>query len=112
MSPSEFLQDPRAQVWALAIVVGALVWAWRRWWPRSFERLPARFQALPPAILGAVAGGGLSSPQGLVEMVVGAAFGAGAGLMATGGHEALKRLPGPYTGGSESAAKSKRKGAP
>jgi len=78
----------------LAVVVGALIFAWPKVHPSSFAKLPQRWQGLP-AVLVAAALAALSSGGDLVAMVGDAAMGAFGGLAAVGGHHAvIKRLMG------------------
>ena len=93
--------DPRLPAALLAVVVGGVVWAWRKYWPASFAKLPPRWQGLPAMLLGAVVAA-LSSGQDVIGAILEAAAGAGVGLAAVGGHHAVvKRLMG---GGGEKAS--------
>lgn len=87
---------------AIACAVGCVVWAWRRWLPQTFEKLPRAIQGVPALLLSAVLAAG-SAGEAKTAMLE-ALFGALAGLFAIGGHEVLKRLPGPYVGGRYPAA--------
>jgi hypothetical protein len=94
--------DPRLWYALLALLVGGIVAAWRKWRPGSFERLPPRVQALPAILLAAVTAGGAAADlkKAAVDAVLGAMFG---GLGAIGGHHALKAAG--LVGGSGPASK-------
>lgn len=82
--------DPRLWHVAVAVVVGALVFGFKRTWPRRWKALPPRYRALPAAVVGAL----LAAPaaQGATSVVLDAVLGAFSGLTAAGGHELISRL--------------------
>lgn len=87
----------------LALVVGGLIYAWRRLHPRSFERVPKPVQALP-AVLISVALAAASSGGDALKAVLDALAGVFVGLIPIGGHHVLKESPIPYVGGRWPAA--------
>ena len=90
---------------AIAVLVGGVVYAWRRLAPSSFQKLPDSVQALPAVMLSAVlAAASTGDDAGLGRVLVEIALGAFSGLLPVGGHEALKRSPLPYLGGAWPAA--------
>lgn len=93
----------------IAAIVGGLVYLWRRFSPTTFDKLPPQIQALPALLISAILAGA-SSGGDVGRMMIDAAIGAFSGLLSVGGHEALKRLPGPYLGGKWPAAGLDMKG--
>ena len=89
--------DPRLWPVAIAAVVWGLVYAWRRLHPSSFEKVSPGWQALPAVLVGIALSASTATDalSGMRE----AALGVFSGWMAAGGHDFLKRLPGPYKGG-------------
>lgn len=79
--------DPRLWPVLIAGVVYSIGLLWKRYAPKSFRAVPARFKALPAAIIGAVLAGSTGTST-LIDLFIGAA----AGLTAVGGHETMKRL--------------------
>lgn len=94
---------PAAPAIALAIVVGGLIYAWRKLHPVSFERIPKPIQSLPAVLLSALVAA-LSSGGDGWQPVLDAIAGAVLGLTSVGGHHALKLSPLPYLGGAFPAA--------
>lgn len=84
----------------LAIFAGAVIYGWRKASPKTFEMLPPAVQSFPALILGAVTSAAAS--QG--ALVQAAIAGSLSGLLAVGGHHALKASPLPYTGGAKAPA--------
>lgn len=73
---------------AIAVLVGAVVWLWRRYHAKSFEALPKPLQALPAVVLSgliAAATNGLDPIPVLVDAI-------GAALAAIGGHHGLAKF--------------------
>lgn len=73
---------------AIAVLVGAVVWLWRRYHAQSFEALPRKIQALPAVVLSgllAAAANGLDPIPVLVDAI-------GAALAAIGGHHGLAKF--------------------
>lgn len=98
--------DPRLWWLVIALVVYGLVFAWRKIHPASFDKIPARFKALPAAILGAIMASTAAEeiPKMLFDLVMGAI----SGVTAVGGHEAGVRL---LTGKGSGALKDLKKDA-
>ena len=92
---------PQLPMLLLAGSIGGLLYSWRKLFPASFEALPKPIQALAPTVLGMLVGGATGTD--IADTITQAIAGALAGLSASGGHGVLKRLPIPYTGGSEVA---------
>lgn len=95
--------DPRLFYLAVALAVGAVIFAWKRWHPLSFYRLPQRARALPAAILGALAAA--SGSEDIQRAVVDAIIGVFAGITAVGGHEFVSRLLSAPKQGSKTKTK-------
>lgn len=88
--------DPRLFYAVLMVVVFLVVYGWRKLWPETFERIPAKWQSMPAVLLGAIlsaASDSESVKQALIAALLGAVS---SGLAAIGGHHALKAAPGPY----------------
>lgn len=97
--------DPRLFHAVLALVIGAAYYAWRRFSPATFERLPKALQPLPALLLAGTANVMATSNTGqLIELATQLGLGVLDGVLAVGGHHVLKALPGPY--GSSSATTS------
>ena len=88
---------------------GLVVWAWRTYAPRSFEVVPKSLQALPALLISGLMAGFTASE--LDSLIAETLVGVLSGLLAVGGHEALRRAPGPYVGGKWPAAGLARKEA-
>lgn len=85
-----------------ALLLGA-VWAWRRFSPATFEKLPPAVQSFPALAGGAVLGALSASTGGpvvdaVISALVQSAGGLISGLAAIGTHHALKASPLPYGG--------------
>lgn len=97
---------PAAPAIALALIVGAIIYAWRKLHPTSFERIPKPIQSLPAVLLSALVAA-LSSGGDGWQPVLDAIAGVFVGLIPIGGHWVAKLGPGPYVGGAPPAAGSK-----
>lgn len=86
--------DPRLWHVVVGAVVFAVIYAWRKISPSTFDALPPKAQALPAIILGVVISE--SSSANFTGMLIDAIFGAFSGWQAIGSHEFLKTSPGPY----------------
>lgn len=90
-----------AQNWyaVAAIVIGGLIFAWKRFAPVLWEKIPGHWRFLVPLAMAAATGfvaafyEGKELPVALLKSVVAAFY---AGLPAAGGHHALKDMPIPY----------------
>lgn len=82
--------DPRLWFAAVALVVGAIVFAWRKAAPSTWDKLPSRFKVLPTTIIGALLVAGASDKAS--SIIVDVLLGAFTGLSAAGGHELFVRL--------------------
>lgn len=82
--------DPHLWFAAVAVLVGAVVFAWRKVAPSTWDKVPSRFKVLPAAIIGALltAGAGDKASSIILHLVIGAF----SGLTAAGGHEMGVRL--------------------
>lgn len=79
--------DPRIWPMLIAFFVGLVYWIFKTFFPKTFDKIPSRFKAIPGAVIAAVISG-LSGPD-LLEFVVETVLGA---LTAGGGHEFIQRL--------------------
>ena len=110
-----YLRDTLASIHPLlpyltiALLVGLAIWLWRTYSPRTFELLPPAVQSLPAVLLSAVLTAASSGSTTVGHAMVEAVIGALSGLVAVGGHEALRRAPVPYLGGRYPAAGTARK---
>lgn len=102
--------DPRLFYLAVALVIGAIIFGWKKIHSTSFYKLPGRYRALPAAILGAIASASTSSE--LKRAVVDAVIGVFAGITAVGGHEFLTRLLSGDKKKAAPAAEEKTNAAP
>ena len=84
--------DPRLFHLAIAVLVGGVVFAFKRLAPGTWARLPKSVQIAPALVLGAVLNGATATE--VVDILIAAATGAVDGLIAIGGHHAAKRLGG------------------
>ena len=90
-----------AQNWyaVAAIIIGALVFAWKRFEPVVWEKIPGNWRFLVPLLMAAATGFVAAFNEGeelsvaLLKSVVAAFY---AGLPAAGGHHVLKDLPISY----------------
>ena len=98
--------DPRMFHALLAAIIGGLYYLLRKTSPALFERIPKQLQPLPALLLAAGANVYASGNSGEL-LVIAQQLGLGMldGVLAIGGHHALKALPGPY--GSSAASSSK-----
>lgn len=99
--------DPRLWWVVIALVVYGLVFAWKKIHPASFEKVPARFKALPAAILGAIMAATAADeiPKMLFDLVMGVI----SGVTAVGGHEAgVRLLTGKGSGASKEPKNDKK----
>lgn len=101
---------PAAPAVVLALIVGAVIYAWRKLHPTSFQKLPDSLQSLPAMVLSALVAA-LSSGDDGWRPVVDAIAGVFVGLIPIGGHHLLKAAPGRYLGGTWPAAGLDMKGA-
>jgi xanthine/uracil/vitamin C permease (AzgA family) len=82
-----------------AVALGALVYAWRRFAPALWARVPDGWRWLPPVLIAGAAGFTEAFQRGLGwRDALGAAVSAGfgIGLTAMGGHSLLKESKLPY----------------
>jgi len=82
--------DPRLFYIGVALLVGAVIFGWKKIHPDSFFKLPTQYRALPAIILGAVTSA--SSATEIKRAIIDAVIGIFAGITAVGGHEAVSRL--------------------
>lgn len=90
-----------AQNWyaVAAIVIGGLVYLWKRFAPLFWEKIPSNWRFLVPLFMAAATGFVAAFneeealPVALLKAVVAAFY---AGLPAAGGHHVLSDLPIPY----------------
>jgi hypothetical protein len=82
--------DPRLFYIGIAMLVGAVIFGWKKVHPASFFRLPTQYRALPAVILGAVTSA--SGASEIKRAIIDAVIGVFAGITAVGGHEAVSRL--------------------
>lgn len=89
---------PSAFYALIAVIVGGVIYFWRKVHPSSFEALPKSVQDFPAVLFGAFLGA-----VGTGLNPIGALAGALSGLCSIGGHHVLKRSPLPYGNPSPSA---------
>lgn len=79
--------DPRLWPLVIALVVGALYWLFRKFFPTTFDKLPSKLKALPGAVIAALLSGAAAPDikEFVIETIIGA-------LTAGGGHEFITRL--------------------
>ena len=82
--------DPRLFYIGVALLVGAVIFGWKKIHPDSFFKLPTQYRALPAIILGAETSA--SSATEIKRAIIDAVIGIFAGITAVGGHEAVSRL--------------------
>jgi hypothetical protein len=91
--------DPRLWNFLMALLVGAMVYAFKRARPELWQRLPSRYKVLPATAVAMLVSG--AAGQDVANMAFEALFGATSGLMAAGGHEFWDRLLSPSGGAPE-----------
>lgn len=94
--------DPRLWNFLMAMLIGGLIYAFKRWKPETWQKLPSRYKVLPATIVGMLVSG--AAGQDVLNVVLEAAFGTTSGLMAAGGHELWDRLLSPRQPPPEPAA--------
>lgn len=82
--------DGRIWHMLVAFLVGALVYAFKKLCPGTWNRLPSRFKAIPATIIGALLS--TTAATGATQIVIDAVFGGLAGVTASGGAEFWIRL--------------------
>lgn len=87
---------PQLPTLLLALIVGGLVYAMRRWRPHAFERLPRSLQSLPATLI-AAALAAVPVALGQATLADAARMTVEAVLVAIGGHHAIAKwiLPQP-----------------
>lgn len=90
-----------AQNWyaVTAIVIGAIVYSWKKFRPVYWKKIPSRWRFLVPLLMAGATGFVAAFNEGkelsvaLFEAIVAVFY---AGLPAAGGHHVLSDLPIPY----------------